>query len=97
MIDQSRAVAVGDAGTVLTTADGGATWTAAASGVGQTLFGVRMRSTGQGWAVGAGGVILGHPRRRPHLDAPAVRHHGVPHGRVVPGEPTRPWPSASTA
>ena len=58
VLDALRAVAVGDAGTILTTVDGGASWTRAISGVGQTLFGVRMRSTGQGWAVGAGGVVL---------------------------------------
>ena len=39
VLDALRAVAVGDAGTILTTVDGGASWTRAISGVGQTLFG----------------------------------------------------------
>ncbi len=81
VIDAWRAVAVGDAGTILTTVDGGASWNRAISGVGQTLFGVRLRSTGQGWAVGAGGVVLDHHRRRPHLAAADGGHVGVADGR----------------
>ena len=38
--------------------DAGVTWTRVASGVAQTLFGVRVRASGQGWAVGADGVMV---------------------------------------
>ena len=58
VVDSLRAVAVGDAGTILLTVDGGATWTTVPSGVGETLFSVRMTATGEGYAVGAGGVAL---------------------------------------
>lgn len=49
---------VGDAGTLLHTEDGGATWTAQTSGTTQNLRGVAFTDALDGWAVGNAGTIL---------------------------------------
>ncbi len=51
--------AVGNGGTILATADGGASWAVQTNGSGASLSGVHFSSDGQrGWAVGNGGTIL---------------------------------------
>ncbi|MCW3071267.1 MAG: hypothetical protein JWO44_1157 [Bacteroidetes bacterium] len=49
---------VGTAGTILHTANGGASWVAQNSGVTKTLFSVRFTSATEGWAVGRDETIL---------------------------------------
>jgi photosystem II stability/assembly factor-like uncharacterized protein len=44
--------------TVIQTTDGGETWTAQATGISAGLYGVDFVSDAEGWAVGAGGIIL---------------------------------------
>lgn len=53
----SNGIAVGDAGTILTTSDSGANWTSRTSGVSVTLNAVSMYST-NGIAVGESGTVL---------------------------------------
>jgi len=50
--------AVGDAGTILKTVNGGATWTAQTSGIAKTLLSVYFTDTHTGWAVGSAGEII---------------------------------------
>ena len=50
--------AVGAAGTILTTQNGGVSWAAEASGAAQDLHGVAFADASHGWAVGAAGTIL---------------------------------------
>jgi alpha-tubulin suppressor-like RCC1 family protein len=50
--------AVGAAGTIRTTVNGGATWTGQTSGTASQLNGVDFVDGLNGWAVGAGGVII---------------------------------------
>ncbi|WP_367067113.1 YCF48-related protein [Oryzisolibacter sp. LB2S] len=58
-VDEQRGWAVGGDGAILATRDGGATWTAQASGVKAWLYSVQFAADGQrGWAVGDGGTIL---------------------------------------
>jgi photosystem II stability/assembly factor-like uncharacterized protein len=45
-------------GTILATADGGATWSTQTSGTSNQLNGVAFTDDTHGWAVGDGGVIL---------------------------------------
>ena len=45
--------------TILTTSNGGATWTPKNSGITTDLFGVFFVDSGHGWVVGNNGVILG--------------------------------------
>jgi len=56
--DEKNGWAVGEAGTILTTGDGGAKWTRENSGVSVALNAVAFASTGVGWAVGDRGVVL---------------------------------------
>ena len=60
MSDANNGVAVGDAGTIVYTSDGGDTWTAASTtNVGTTLMhGVSMSDANNGVAVGAAGTIV---------------------------------------
>ena len=51
-------VAVGTAGTVVRSNDGGLTWTATVTGVSSRLEDVTILAGGTGWAAGASGVIL---------------------------------------
>ncbi|MFZ5550192.1 MAG: YCF48-related protein [Pseudomonadota bacterium] len=58
-VDDLRGWAVGHAGTVLVTADGGATWKPQVSGVDVALLAVAFLADGQrGWAAGDLGVLL---------------------------------------
>ena len=50
--------AVGGAGTILHTADGGNKWSSQASGTEQFLYGVSFTDSKNGWVVGDGGTIL---------------------------------------
>jgi photosystem II stability/assembly factor-like uncharacterized protein len=50
--------AVGNAGTIVHTGNGGSTWSPQTSGTGAFLFGVKFVDANNGWAVGAGGVIV---------------------------------------
>jgi photosystem II stability/assembly factor-like uncharacterized protein len=50
--------AVGAGGVILSTTDGGRTWRAQASGVGDDLYDVKFFDAREGWAVGAGGALL---------------------------------------
>lgn len=59
--DARRAVAVGNEGVVLTTADAGLTWTPAQaprSAISNKLMRVHVSQDGSAWAVGSGGVLL---------------------------------------
>lgn len=56
--DAWHGCAVGDAGTILHSSDGGAGWQRAQSPTGQDLADVDLSAQGWGWAVGAGGTIL---------------------------------------
>jgi len=57
--DGQHGWAVGDAGTILGTRDGGNSWQPQTSGAEKSLFAVTFASDGQlGWAVGLGGTIL---------------------------------------
>ncbi len=56
--DRRRGIAVGDAGTVLTTADGGRRWTVRRSPTRATLFAVDMVGRKLAWAVGDTGTIV---------------------------------------
>ena len=59
MADGQRGWAVGVEGTILTTRDGGASWTGQASGTDSHLRAIAMMADGQrGWAVGDRGTIL---------------------------------------
>ena len=53
-----RAWIVGEFGIVLTSADGGATWTAQQSGIETTLFGVTFTDEKNGWATGLEQTML---------------------------------------
>ncbi len=58
-IDEQRGWVVGTEGTILTTVDGGATWTPQSSGTTDWLNSVQMLADGRrGWVVGSGGTIL---------------------------------------
>jgi photosystem II stability/assembly factor-like uncharacterized protein len=50
---------VGDAGTIVRTADGGVTWNRQRCGTSNALFGVAFVSAQTGFVVGAGGTVLG--------------------------------------
>lgn len=56
-VTATRAIAVGDAGVVFTSTDGGAKWTRRSSGMRSKLLAVDFVSDQKGWAVGNGGVI----------------------------------------
>src|SRR5262249_30256713 len=56
--DSSTVVAVGDFGTILRTADGGACWTPQPSGTTAVLYGVAFVDADTGTAVGEFGTIL---------------------------------------
>lgn len=53
-----RVTAVGRDGTILTTSNGGSTWTARTSGTTEDLYGVTGLPSGFGWAVGDNGTVL---------------------------------------
>ena len=58
-VDARKGWAVGSGGTILTTADGGSTWTAQTSGTNRDLSAIQFLSDGaRGWVVGARGTIL---------------------------------------
>jgi photosystem II stability/assembly factor-like uncharacterized protein len=56
--DGRSGVAVGDAGTVLTTSDAGATWHVGTGGTSADLKSVCFTSADTGWASGAGGALM---------------------------------------
>ncbi len=56
--DATHGWAVGEAGMVRSTSNGGSTWAAQASGVSQGLYGVDFADATRGWAVGDGGVVI---------------------------------------
>jgi len=56
-VDDQLAWAFGDAGTILSTRDGGATWTASAPPVATTLRSASFADAGRGYAVGDGVVL----------------------------------------
>ena len=58
LADAQHGWIVGEAGAIVATQDGGATWTEQASGVEKTLFGVSFADARHGWAVGLDGLIL---------------------------------------
>lgn len=57
-VDANTGWAVGVAGTILKTTDGGTTWTRQTSGVLNWLQAVTFADANTGWAVGSGGTIL---------------------------------------
>ena len=48
----NTAIAVGDAGTVIKTTDGGESWTSQTSGVGNRLTSVHFSDNNGGWGIG---------------------------------------------
>ena len=56
-IDASRGWAVGDGGTIITTANGGTTWNSGYSTTSADLHAISFADAEHGWAVGAGGAI----------------------------------------
>jgi photosystem II stability/assembly factor-like uncharacterized protein len=58
MLDVNTVVAVGDAGTILRTTDGGATWKQQSSGTTDGLFGVFFTDANTGTEVGYNGTKL---------------------------------------
>jgi len=56
--DSSHGWAVGEAGTILATSDGGATWNGQSSGTNARLWAVAFTDPSHGWAVGGDGIIL---------------------------------------
>ena len=57
-IDANTVVAVGDAGTIVRTTNGGAAWSTVASGTTYNLNGVCFATSTTGWIAGANGVLL---------------------------------------
>ncbi|MGZ3888758.1 MAG: WD40/YVTN/BNR-like repeat-containing protein [Flavisolibacter sp.] len=57
-INSSRGWAVGQAGIIYTTANGGSTWTAQNSGTTEDLWSVYFTTATNGWSVGSNGDIL---------------------------------------
>jgi photosystem II stability/assembly factor-like uncharacterized protein len=57
-VDPLHGWAVGDGGTILHTADGGATWVSQSGGTSTPLLSVTFINAQSGWAVGDGGTIL---------------------------------------
>lgn len=95
-----RLVAVGDAGTVILSDDGGARWSQAKVPVGVSLTSVHFVDAQTGWAVGHSGVILattdGGASWRKQLDGfqargievePPLGGHGVPAAAGGEGDP----------
>ena len=58
MASTTKGWAVGYAGTILTTNDGGASWSGQISGTYAPMHGIDSVSTSDAWAVGRGGLIL---------------------------------------
>jgi hypothetical protein len=56
--DANTGTAVGDAGTIVRTTNGGTTWVAQTSGTGSFLFGVSFTDANTGTVVGGPGIIL---------------------------------------
>lgn len=57
-VDDNRGWAVGGAGTIVATKDGGTSWAAQTSGTTYSLFDVTFVDADRGWAVGGAGTIL---------------------------------------
>lgn len=57
-VSADRFVVVGGSGTILTTDDGGLSWTQRTSGVADRLEDVAILTSGTGWAAGVSGIIL---------------------------------------
>src|SRR5438045_7618337 len=57
-VDDQLAWAVGDAGTILATRDGGSTWSQQAAPAAGTLWAASFADAGRGYAVGEGGLVL---------------------------------------
>jgi photosystem II stability/assembly factor-like uncharacterized protein len=57
-VSATRGWVVGDNGLILTTSNGGTTWTAQTSGIGTSLRGVHFQSATVGYAVGSSATIL---------------------------------------
>jgi photosystem II stability/assembly factor-like uncharacterized protein len=57
-LDANTGWAVGDAGKIIRTTNGGTSWTTQTSTTTQTLYGVSFADASNGWAVGKAGTIL---------------------------------------
>jgi photosystem II stability/assembly factor-like uncharacterized protein len=57
-VDDQLAWAVGDGGTILSTRDGGSSWSAQVAPATGTLWGASFADAGRGYAVGDGGLVL---------------------------------------
>ena len=57
-VDANRGWAVGHAGTIIHTVDGGTTWSPQDSSTDNTLSGLSFYDADHGWAVGAGGTVV---------------------------------------
>ncbi len=80
-LDSSIVLAAGEYGTILSTTDGGASWTLQSSGTTNHLRGVSFVDANTGWAVGGGGTILsttdGGATWTPQSSGTTVALHGV--------------------
>ena len=54
----NTAIAVGDAGTIIKTTNGGESWFSQTSGIGNRLTSVHFSDNNAGWAVGYWGIII---------------------------------------
>ena len=75
-VDGQNGWVVGDAGTILHTADGGATWAEQASGTSEALAAVAFVDDTTGWIAGSHGVDRPHGGWRRYLDPPAAGRCG---------------------
>ena len=88
-VDATHGWAVGDAGTILATSDGGGTWTAQYAGTTADLYGVCFHDASDGWAVGTGGTILTTSDSGAHWTKQSSGHKGDPVRCLLPRRLTR--------
>src|SRR5438094_3098479 len=58
-VDANTGTVVGEYGTIVTTTDGGNSWTIQVSGTTQNLWAISFKDSNNGTGVGEGGTILG--------------------------------------
>jgi hypothetical protein len=86
--------AVGDAGTMIQSLDGGVTWSIASSGTSANLDGVQLGSSSGGVAVGAAGTVVQFWLSQPTPD-PSGSPTPAPSGSPTPAPSSSPTPDPS--